>query len=72
MDLRYSAESVPPVEVRTSPEIATVYMKKADVVARNLHRLYKRKREVEVFYFDYFLRPILFSNFFQATEFLVV
>lgn len=45
MDLRYSAESVPPVEVRTSPETATVYMKKADVVARNLHRLYKRKRE---------------------------
>lgn len=45
MDLRYSAESVPVVEARTAPETLTVYMKKADVVARNLHRLYKRKRE---------------------------
>lgn len=43
VDLRYSAEvKMPPAEVT---DAVTVYMKKAEVVARNLHRLYKRKRE---------------------------
>ncbi|XP_071163062.1 uncharacterized protein [Mytilus edulis] len=47
VDLRYSAEVnfTPSVETNPPIDIVTVYMKKADVVTRNLHRLYKRKQE---------------------------
>ncbi|CAC5378886.1 unnamed protein product [Mytilus coruscus] len=47
VDLRYSAEVNFMSSVETNPpiEVVTVYMKKADVVTRNLHRLYKRKQE---------------------------
>ncbi|XP_063428205.1 uncharacterized protein LOC134711507 [Mytilus trossulus] len=47
VDLRYSAEVnfTPSVEINPPIDIVTVYMKKADVVTRNLHRLYKRKQE---------------------------
>lgn len=46
-DLRYSADVVPmePKDFSLSDDSATVYMKKANIVTRNLHRLYKRKQE---------------------------
>lgn len=46
-DIRYSAEVLPmhPEDSNPNDTSETVYMKKANVVTRNLHRLYKRKQE---------------------------